>query len=184
MAKNSFFGDSSIVPPNTTFLLACKEDQYSKEKGGNGVFTDLLIDALTGGAANLIGEISPGSIYSYIDKALGMWEQRPVFKTNVEHFISIRKVKPPINLDDLRKINQLFPNIAYEFPLNSTFEPTSENPIEENTAIFSLLQKYNRLNLVVPVGADHMYYAAMEEKSCKLTALGIHYWNLVDKDRI
>ena len=109
MAKNSFFGDSSIVPPNTTFLLACKEDQYSKEKGGNGVFTDLLIDALTGGAANLIGEISPGSIYSYIDKALGMWEQRPVFKTNVEHFISIRKVKPPINLDDLRKINQLFP---------------------------------------------------------------------------
>jgi hypothetical protein len=26
--------------------------------------------------------------------------------------------------------------------------------------------------LVEPVGADHMYFAAMESKSCKLTALG------------
>lgn len=40
------------------------------------------------------------------------------------------------------------------------------------------------VNLVVPVGEAHMYYAAMNRKSCKLTALGVHYWNLVKNNRI
>lgn len=184
MGTFSVFGDNSIIPPNTTFLLACKEDQYSEENHGNGVFTDLLVDAISGGAANLVGEISPGSIYSYIDQALGLWQQRPVFKTNVERFISIRDVRPPIALEDLRRITEFFPNINYEFPLNSSYEPTRENAKKDNTEIFAILQKYNRLNLVVPVGEEHMYYAAINQKACKLTPLGVHYWNLVDKERI
>ena len=184
MGKYSIFGDNAIIPANTTFLLACKENQYSEENNGNGVFTDLLVDALSGGASNLVGEISPGSIYSYIDQALSMWQQRPVFKTNVERFVSIRNVKPPIPLEDLRKINELFPNIAYEYPLDPSYEPTSPNPDSDNVKTFKILQKYNRLNLLVPVNEEHMYYAAMNGTSCKLTPLGIHYWNLVEHDRI
>lgn len=49
---------------------------------------------------------------------------------------------------------------------------------------FSVLQKYNRVNLVIPVEEDHIYYAAMNSKACKLTALGIHYWNLIKNDNI
>ena len=30
-----------------------------------------LVEALYGGAMNLLGEVSPGSIYSYIDRSLG-----------------------------------------------------------------------------------------------------------------
>ena len=184
MGTFSVFGDNSIIPPNTTFLLACKENQYSEENNGNGVFTDLLVDAISGGGANLVGEISPGSIYSYIDQALGLWQQRPVFKTNVERFVSIRNVRPPIALEDLRRITEFFPNINYEFPLDSSYETTSSNADKDNTQIFSILQKYNRLNLVVPVGEEHMYYAAINQKSCRLTPLGVHYWNLVDRERI
>ena len=50
-----------------------------------------------------------------------------------------------------------------------------DNPNPSNTAIFSILQKFNRVNLLVPVNAPHMYHAAMESKSCKLTVLGEHY---------
>jgi hypothetical protein len=57
-------------------------------------------------------------------------------------------------------------------------------PVEENTRIFFVLQKYNRLNLLVPDGADHMWNAAMESKSCRLNALGDHYRRLVEKNRI
>ena len=57
-------------------------------------------------------------------------------------------------------------------------------PEPEKTRIFAILQKYNRLNLVVPVDAPHMWHAAMEGKSCKLTALGEHYRRLVDKGRV
>ena len=80
---------------------------------------------------------------------------------------------------------------GYSFPLDPTFEPEMKGrdewmpePIEENTRIFSLLQKYNRLNLVVPDGATHMWNAAMESKACRLTALGEHYRRLVERNRI
>ena len=49
---------------------------------------------------------------------------------------------------------------------------------------FAILQKYNRLGLLVPINAPHMWNAAMENKSCKLTALGEHYRRLAAKGRI
>ena len=57
-------------------------------------------------------------------------------------------------------------------------------PDQKNTAIFAILQKFNRLNLVVPVGAPHMWHAAMENKSCKLTTLGEHYRRLAKNNRL
>ena len=62
------------------------------EQGGGGVFTRLVVAALQGGAADLRGHITPGSIYAYVDQALGAWDQRPIFKTNVTRFTSLRKV--------------------------------------------------------------------------------------------
>lgn len=50
-----------------------------------------------------------------------------------------------------------------------------------NNRVFSLLQKYNRHGLLVPVGADHMWNAAMESKFCRLTLLGKHYRRLADQ---
>lgn len=174
-----------------TVLTASTKDQYASEEDGSGVFTNLLVDALSGSAANLTGEITPGSIYAHIDQSLGGWEQRPVFKTNVKQFVSLRKVASPIPLDDLLRIAEFFPTPGFEYSLNPTYEPELKgrdkgmpSPIIENTRIFALLQKYNRLNLLVPIGVAHMWNAAMESKTCKLTALGEHYRRLVAKGRI
>jgi hypothetical protein len=185
-------GDNiATLSEGLTILTASTSDQYAIEENGQGLFTNLLVDALSGGAANLTGDITPGSIYAHIDQSLGAWEQRPVFKTNVKQFVSLRKVPPPISLDDLRKINELFPTPGYEFKLDPSYEPESKGreigmpePDPNNTLKFALLQKYNRLNLLVPVNAPHMWHAAMENKSCKLTALGEHYRRLVEKIRI
>ena len=165
-------------------MTASARDQYAVENGGRGLFTGLLVDAMNGSAANLVGEISPGSVYAHIDRSLGAWSQRPIFKTNVRSFISLRRVTPPISLEDLKKIDNLFPDKGYEFPLDPSFEPTSGETNETNAEKFRILQKYNRLNLVVPIGAEHMYFAAMERKACKLTILGEHYWTLVKEERI
>jgi len=174
-----------------TILTASTKDQYATEENGRGVFTTLLVDALNGSAANLTGDITPGSVYAHIDQSLGAWEQRPVFKTNVKEFVSLRKVSPPIPLTDLLRLKEFFPSPGYEFPLDPTYEPELKGrdagmppPIPENTRTFAVLQKYNRLNLLVPVEAPHMWNAAMESKSCRLTALGEHYRRLVEKDRI
>jgi len=64
----------------TTILTASDADQYASEENGSGVFTSLLIDALNGAAGNLVGDVSPGSIYAHIDQSLGSWDQRPVLE--------------------------------------------------------------------------------------------------------
>lgn len=183
--------DSALISEGITILTASSSDQYASEKDGSGVFTSLLVDALNGSASNILGDVTPGSVYAHIDQSLGAWEQRPIFKTNVRNFISLRKSAPSIELDDLRMIKDLFPTAGYEYKLDPTYEPEMKGrdegmpkPIEDNTKIFAILQKYNRLNLLKPVNAPHMWNAAMESKSCKLTALGEHYRKLADNNRI
>lgn len=174
-----------------TILTASTAEQYATEVNGAGVFTTLFVDALSGGAANLIGDITPGSIYAHIDQSLGPWEQRPVFKTNVKSFVSLRKAQPPIDLMELRRLLEFFPTPGFQYPLDPTFEPELNTrpagapaPIPEHTRTFAILQKYNRVNLLVPVDAPHMWHAAMESKACKLTVLGEHYRRLVERNRI
>ena len=184
-------GNLASLTEGLTILTASSADQYATEENGRGVFTALLVDALHGGAANLTGDITPGSIYAHVDQSLGGWEQRPIFKTNVRQFVSLRKVSPPIPLDELRRITEFFPRQGHEFSLDPTFEPEMKGrdvgmppPDPENTRKFAILQRYNRLNLVVPVDVPHMWHAAMQSKSCKLTVLGEHYRRLVEKHRI
>jgi hypothetical protein len=174
-----------------TILTASAENQYAMEVegGGAGVFTTLLVDALNGSAANLLGEITPGSLYAHIDQSLGPWGQRPVFKTNVQSFVSLRKAVPPIPLTDIQALPTLFPRADYDYPLDPSYEPERNQeqkddpdvpaPDPEKNEIFARLQRYARVNLVRPVNAPHMWHAAIHSKSCELTVLGQHYRKLV-----
>ena len=184
-------GYSAELAEGVTILTASTSEQYATEKNGAGVFTSLLVDALKGAGANLVGDVTPGSVYAHIDQSLGPWEQRPVFKTNVKSFVSLRKVESPIALSDLQKLSDLFPTPGFEFQLDPSFEPEMKGrdpgmppPNPQNNKLFAILQRYNRLNLLIPVNAPHMWNAAMESKSCQLTALGEHYRRLVEKKRI
>ncbi len=194
------FGNGTLLDKTTeitegvTILTASMEDQEARESGGHGIFTNLLIEALSGGAANINGDITPGSIYSYIDQALGAWEQRPVFKTNTHSFVKVRSVVPSIELSILRNIVDYFPTSTHEFKLDPSFEFTNNKDYMlekkepytnlENVKIMKNLQKMESVGLVKPVDEDHMYFAAMNSKSCKLTSLGYHYWTLVKKGKI
>lgn len=176
-------GRTSQIIEGIVVLTASRDSEAAVEVNGHGVFTNLLLEALRGGAADLRGHITPGSIYAYIDQALGPWDQRPVFKTNVTRFTSLRTITPPVSLETLRKIILYFPTPEHQYQLNPSFEDTnSEVANSANVAIFKNLQKLQSIGLVVPVDEDYMYFAAQNSKSCKLTALGYHYWRLV-KDR-
>jgi len=176
--------NASELADGLTILTASTATQYASEDNGSGVFTNLFVDALRGAAGNLVGDVTPGSVYAHIDQSLGPWQQRPVFKTNVKSFVSLRKVQPPVVLQELRRLAEFFPGAGYEFPLTPAYEPESKSPDPAKTEIFAILQKFNRVNLVVPVDAPHMYHAAMENKSCKLTVLGEHYRRLIEQGLI
>lgn len=40
------------------------------------------------------------------------------------------------------------------------------------------------VGLVIPVNAEFMYFAAINYKSCRLTALGYQYWRLVNEGKL
>jgi hypothetical protein len=196
VGNNTITPNVAAISDGVTILTASTADQdtYEEPGGGAGVFTQLLVDALNGAAANLVGDITPGSVYAHIDQSLGPWAQRPVFKTNVKTFVSLRKTEPPIALADLQALTTHFPVPDYDFPLDPSFEPERAGdprdgpalpePDLRHTATFGVLQKYVRVSLVRPVDAPHMWHAAMQSKSCRLTVLGRHYWNLVKKGLI
>lgn len=194
------FGNGSLsdnlteISQGVTILTASLDDQTARESGGHGVFTNLLIEALSGGASNINGVITPGSIYSYIDQALSAWEQRPMFKTNTHSFVKIRTVVPPVELNILRNIVNYFPTPESEYHLNPSYEFTNSKDYKiklvepyankDNVEIMKNLQKMASVGLIKPIDEEHMYFCAMNCGKCKLTALGYHYWRLVQKNKI
>jgi hypothetical protein len=187
-------GEIALIKEGVTILTASRDSEYSMEIRGHGVFTQLLLDALQGGAADLNGHITPGSIYAFIDQALGAWDQRPIFKTNITRFTSLRTIKPKVSIEVMRKITEYFPEATDPYKLDPSYEDTNSLTIEHkvvepfadpnNVTTFKNLQKLQSVGLVEPVDAKFMYFAAMESKACRLTSLGYLYWKLVKNKRI
>lgn len=182
--NRAFKSGCSAISDGMTILTACKKDEYALDGVMHGMFTALIIDALKGGASNVLGQITPAGIYSFVDNALGLFEQRPVFKTNVSGFVVLREVQPHVEKEILRKLPDWFPEASAIFPLDPSFEFTQPNANDDNVAIFKQLQKCNRNGLIAPVNAEHMYFAALESTGCRLTALGAYYRDLAAKRRL
>lgn len=184
---------SAEIGTGVTILTACHRDEAAMEGQGGGIFTELLVDGLSGGCSDIRGNITPAAIYSYVDQTLGSWEQRPIYKANVQRFITLRKVANKIPDEVLRRLPTYFEERSSIFKLDPSFEPDRINvpeefrhlPINENNIrIFKELQLLNRHGLIVPYEAEHMYYAAINSTGCRLTALGAHYRKLAEMKRI
>lgn len=190
-----FDSKGSVLGEGVTIMTASHRNEYSIEDGrtGHGVFTYLLIQGLKGGASDVTGRITPASLYSYVDQALGAWEQRPLFKTNISRFLPIRQVEPKVPNYILRKLCTYFPEATGEYQLDPSYEFTNSPDVEHeyiepyanevHVEIFKELQMYESVGLIEPVDEEHMYFAAMKSKSCKLTPLGLHYWRLAKDKR-
>jgi hypothetical protein len=174
----------AILREGISILTAGRGDQVSVETGGGGVFTSLVVDALEGGAANLLGAVSAPAIYAYVEAALGAWDQRPLFKSHVSSVLELRCCKPPIDRGILRRLPNLFPLPAEDLALDPSFEHTSPTADPQNAVKFGDLQALNRVHLVLPVDAAHMYDAALKSKACRLTPSGRYYWRLAKDNRI
>ncbi len=176
--------DQVHLREGVSILCASRDSQAAVEKDGSGIFTTLICAALDGGASDVIGEVSIANVYAYADQALGARDQRPLFKSHVSRSLSLRKCRPVVDPALLRKLPEYFDVPDMAFPLDPSFEPTSKKANVRNTEIFACLQKYRDARLLVPVGAEHMYYAAMKSKSCRLTPLGQFYWQLAKEEEI
>jgi hypothetical protein len=176
--------DAAMITEGVTILSASRKSEVSMESGGGGLFTSLVGDALKGGAADVCGKVTTAGIYAYVDEALGGWEQRPLYKIHVSKLMPLRYCLPAVRPEILRLLPQYFASPYQEFPLDPSYEPCALPHDSEHKKIFGHLQNMPAARLVEPVGESHMYFAAIHSKSCRLSALGIHYWNLANNGKI
>jgi hypothetical protein len=185
-AVGELFGSLIDMPlkRGVSILAACRKEQSATERNGRGLFTSHICDALSGGAADVRGLVNVPGIYSYVDEVLTLHEPRPLLKANVSELVPIRRAAPAVADEKLRKLTTYFPKMTHQFQLDPSFEPTAQPDHPVNEAIFADLQQYRAARLLTPDGEEHMFYAAMNSKTCSLTPLGQHYWLRVQAGKI
>lgn len=176
--------NNANIRDGVSILTASRSSEAAIEADGMGLFTSLVVAALDGGAADVVGRVTVASMYAYVDESLGSWDQRPLFKAHLATLTPLRNAKPALDVPILRRLPEWFPRPDSKFDLDPSYEPDAEPVNEENERIFGCLQKCRAAKLVEPVDEEHMYYAAMKSKSCRLTPLGRHYWRLANGGRI
>jgi hypothetical protein len=152
-----------------SILTANRSSETAMDVNGKSVFSSLIVSALQGCAADLQGKISMGGIYGYVDQALGTWDQRPIFRTNVSHFTQLRSLPPPIPPELLRKICVYFP------------APQDALKLDDNAAEPAKVETRQDLRKFASVG---LVASAASANACRLTALGEHYWRLIKEKKI
>jgi hypothetical protein len=183
-ATPAISNDAAVLREGVSVLSASRASEASLETVEGGVFTSLVCAALDGGSADVVGDVTAAAVYAYVDEALGPWDQRPLFKSHVSRMTSLRRDAPGVPIDDLRRLPSLFPDPNLEMPLDPSFEPTTTLGNVANQEVFAVLQRCRAAKLIEPVGEDHMYYAAINSKSCRLTPLGRRYWRLATMGRL
>lgn len=177
--------DLSTLRDGVSVLTASRGDQTSAETDeGRGLFSTYLEGALHGGAADVLGNVNVAGIYAYITESFSAWEQRPVFKANIDRLHVLRKVVPSVSLSNLRSVPDYFPDKDHLYQLDPSYEFTEDTADENNVAVFQLFQRLRAARLLEPVDEEHLYFAAMNSKQCRLTRLGQHYWSLAKQGKI
>jgi hypothetical protein len=179
---------SSSLNQGVSILAASRASEPAMEENGRGVFTSLVCEGLSEVAADVVGWVNLAGLYSSIVQVLDAFEQRPLMKANLAHLEPLRKCSGnAVSIELVRQITDYFPDPNHAFQLDPSFEPSATPEADKTPAgrgkerIFGILQKYRAAQLVAPDGEDHMYYAAVNSKTCRLTPLGRLYWRRVQK---
>ena len=183
--------NNAYLRSGVAILTASLAHEYSVEVNGEGIFTKIVCDALSGGAIDVMGNVTVASIYAYADQVLGAWDQRPMFKANITTLTTLRSCTPLVETSILRKLPDYFTTSGMVYPLDYTYEPDKnyapdddKKHYTEHEEIFNHFQKYRDARLLVPHGEHHLFWAAIRGKGCRLTTLGQFYWLLARENKL
>ena len=174
----------ALLREGVTILAASRSTEEAVEMGGHGVFTNLILGALRGGAADVRGRVSAASIYAYAEAALGAWQQRPLYKSHAAQLEPVRRCEPTVPDGLLRELPQYFPRPNHEYQLDMTYEETNPTAMPAHVAIFKKFKRLQIGGLLKPRVGEDLYWTATRSEAVLLTDLGQFYLRLVNANRI
>lgn len=168
-----------------TILAASRPTETAGEIDGHGLFTDLVLGALRGGAADVRGRVSAAGIYGYVESAFGSWAQRPLYKSHAARLDPVRLCLPKVSDTLLRELPRYFGTADVPYQLDMTYEETNTGAaIPENVETFKKFKTLQLAGLLTPKSGSDLYWSAERSGSVVLTPLGQFYWRLVDEGLI
>lgn len=182
--QNGDIENKALLREGVTILSASRPSQTSSEINGQGVFTELILGALSGAAADVRGRISAAAIYAYAEQSLGAWDQRPQYKSHANNLSPVRITTPRVTDEQLRKLTEFFKDKNDEYQMDPTYEYTETVAKPENVEIFDQFKIYRNAGLIETSHGDDLYYVALHSHSIRLSPLGKFYWRLVKENKI
>lgn len=168
-----------------TILAASRPTETAGEIDGHGLFTDLVLGALLGGAADVRGRVSAAGIYGYVESAFGSWAQRPLYKSHASRLDPVRLCLPKAPDVLLRELPRYFETADGSYRLDMTYEESNKGAaISENVEIFRKFKTLQLAGLLMPKAGSDLYWTAERSGSVVLTSLGQFHWRLVDEGLI
>jgi hypothetical protein len=174
----------AVLREGVTILAASRPAEIAVEIGGHGVFTDLVLGALRGGAADVRGRVSAASIYAYSEAALGGWDSRPLYKSHAAQLDAVRLCDPKVPDAILRELPRYFAQPDDLFKLDPSFEETNDAAKPDNVEVFKKMKLFQIGGLVRPTVGRDLYWTAERSESVVLTDLGKFYRTLAVRKRI
>jgi hypothetical protein len=171
----------TYLPQGVTILAAARKTESAHEHAGNGVFTKLVLGALSGGAADVRGRVSAASIYAYVEQALGPWDQRPLYKSYADHLPPVRLCKASVPDPLLRELPVLFKDVAMQLRLAPSYERTHSSAETGHVKLFNKLKLLRNAHLLTTQEGKDLFYIALASEWVKLTPLGQFYWTLASQ---
>ncbi|MFL6213397.1 MAG: caspase domain-containing protein [Blastocatellia bacterium] len=181
----------AVLRENLTVIAASRAPQASFEAGGHGLFTAAVLDALEGGAADHMGWVTAPSIYAYIERRFGAFDQRPVYKSYATGTAVVRECAPLIERLKLRRLVELFKAQDYLYPLDPEHEPEDEYGIvrepvnQKKVAVAQLFKEYRDAGLLKPsTPGEQLFWTARRSHTVELTPRGREYWWLIKNNKL
>lgn len=187
----TLFGNSlASIRDEMTVIAACTAAQQAVEINGRSAFTAGIVDALEGGAADHLGQVTAGAMYAYARRRFGVSGQRPVYKSHTSDVTVLRWCEASINRDDLARMVQLFASVDAKLQLDPEYEPEDEHgnvkqPVNKDKVDCALMLKRLRdAGLVRSTNGDQFYWVARRSTTLELTPRGREYWLLTKGGKI
>jgi hypothetical protein len=188
----SYQGTNALanIREEMTIIAASRASESAVEADKHSLFTDSVLEALNGGAADHMGWVTPQSIYAYVERGFGGWVQRPVYKSHVSELTVVRRCEPLIARLKRDQLIELFPSLDFKFQLDPDYEPDDEHgnrrePVdEEKVKKSNLFKDFRDVGLVKSTSGEQFFWVAKKWGTLELTLRGREYWRLVTAEQI
>jgi hypothetical protein len=186
--SKAFAGGRAVLREGVTLLAASQATETSAEKGGHGAFTRLVLEGLEGAAADHVGHVTALSLYDFISRAFGAWEQRPVLKSHILQSSPIRTCKPWIDPALLQRLPSYFTTATNRYTMSPAHEGVRPIPAGVPATLeqqaFDYFKELRNAGLLATDGSKDLYFVALDSEDVYLTALGRYFWNLANEGKL